>query len=118
MVLNTSKSIEGFDTPDAFIFVYEKEMFISLKDGKINYWQTNGELITDFGQEELYTMKNKDQPESDRNYVISLSNSRKFLFSFVKSNMRKEVEDAEDDDVWINVMEIQGGEKIAEVRPF
>lgn len=38
--------IEGFDAPEAFIFLYEKEKFLTLKDGKIEIWSSDGELLT------------------------------------------------------------------------
>jgi len=29
---NTIKEVEGFEAPEAFIFLYEKEKFLTLKD--------------------------------------------------------------------------------------
>lgn len=40
------KVIEGFDAPEAFIFLYEKEKFLTLKDGKIEIWSSEGEMLT------------------------------------------------------------------------
>jgi hypothetical protein len=40
------KEIEGFEAPEAFIFLYEKEKFLTLKDGKIEIWTSDGSLIT------------------------------------------------------------------------
>ena len=38
--------IDDFEAPEAFIFLYEKEKFLTLKDGKIEIWTSNGERIT------------------------------------------------------------------------
>ena len=40
------KLIEGFEAPEAFIFLYEKEKFLTLKDGKIEIWTSDGERLT------------------------------------------------------------------------
>ena len=34
-VTSENRYIEGFETPEAFIFIYEKEMFFSINKGKI-----------------------------------------------------------------------------------
>jgi hypothetical protein len=38
--------VSGFDAPEAFIFLYDKEKFLTLKDGKIEIWTSDGQLIT------------------------------------------------------------------------
>ena len=38
--------VENFDAPEAFIFLYEKEKFLTLKDGRIEIWTSDGILIT------------------------------------------------------------------------
>lgn len=40
------KEIKGFEAPEAFIFLYEKEKFLTLKDGRIEIWTSDGELLT------------------------------------------------------------------------
>jgi hypothetical protein len=40
------KDVENFEAPEAFIFLYEKEKFLTLKDGKIEIWTSEGELLT------------------------------------------------------------------------
>jgi hypothetical protein len=42
----TLKEVEGFEAPEAFIFLYEKEKFLTLKDGKIEIWTSEGQRIT------------------------------------------------------------------------
>jgi hypothetical protein len=42
----TLKEINGFEPPEAFIFLYEKEKFLTLKEGKIEIWTSDGELLT------------------------------------------------------------------------
>lgn len=54
----TSKNtyIKDFETPEAFIFVYEKEMFMALNRGFIKQYQVHDGIIkSDFEQEQLYT---------------------------------------------------------------
>jgi len=46
ILTNQSKLINDFESPDAFIFVYEKELFVSLREGKITIWSTDGTMIT------------------------------------------------------------------------
>ncbi len=45
---NYNIKIENFETPEAFIFVYEKELFLSIKDGWIKLYSINGDLVSDF----------------------------------------------------------------------
>lgn len=78
-------TIPNFITPEAFIFIYEKEVFLSLKDGGIKLYSIEGNLITDFNQEVLYSQ----EPESDDNmqrkvYQLCLSDSRTKVLTVVK----------------------------------
>eukprot|EP00347_Sterkiella_histriomuscorum_P015915 403355201 len=84
ILTNQSQLINNFESPDAFIFVYEKELFVSLREGKITIWSTDGSIITDFNQKILYTQEPDRRKIQDRNYVISLSTSRKYLFTVIK----------------------------------
>lgn len=86
ILTNQSKLIHDFDSPDAFIFVYEKELFVSLREGKITIWSTDGSMITNFNSSVLYTLEPERRRIQDRNYVISLSISRKYLFTVVKED--------------------------------
>jgi hypothetical protein len=45
----TTKEIAKFKAPEAFIFLYEREKFLTLKEGKIEIWTSDGTLLTDFG---------------------------------------------------------------------
>mmetsp|Transcript_108 Transcript_108/g.84 ORF Transcript_108/g.84 Transcript_108/m.84 type:complete len:231 (+) Transcript_108:450-1142(+) len=85
MITNKSMLIPEFDSPDAFIFIYEKECFISLKDGKITMWSTEGKVISDFNNELIYSQSRESRGD-DKKYVISLSASRKYLFTVVKES--------------------------------
>jgi hypothetical protein len=42
------KTVEHFETPEAFIFLYEKELFLTLLDGKLFLWNSNGERISEY----------------------------------------------------------------------
>jgi hypothetical protein len=47
---STIKSnVPGFEAPEAFIFLYEKEKFLTLKEGLIEIWTSEGVKVTDFG---------------------------------------------------------------------
>jgi hypothetical protein len=54
------KRISGFDTPEAFIFIYEKEVFLSLKEGKISLYHIEGHLLSTIGDKTVYSQ----EPES------------------------------------------------------
>lgn len=49
------RNIRNFVTPEAFIFIYEKEVFLSLKDGKITLYSINGDIKSQFGDQILYS---------------------------------------------------------------
>lgn len=40
------KEVTHFDAPEAFIFLYDKEKFLTLKEGRIEIWTSEGERIT------------------------------------------------------------------------
>jgi hypothetical protein len=43
---NKAQSIDSFTvSPDAFIFIYERDIFVSLKSGRIAIWSIEGALI-------------------------------------------------------------------------
>jgi hypothetical protein len=52
---NKTKKINDFKTPEAFIFIYEKELFLALGEGKITLYNCDGDIISDFGKETLYS---------------------------------------------------------------
>jgi hypothetical protein len=42
------RTIDAFiESPDAFIFIYERDVFVSLKSGKIAIWSIEGSLINE-----------------------------------------------------------------------
>jgi hypothetical protein len=46
---NKIKKINDFKTPEAFIFIYEKELFLALGDGKLTLYNSEGDIISNFG---------------------------------------------------------------------
>mmetsp|Transcript_10700 Transcript_10700/g.10817 ORF Transcript_10700/g.10817 Transcript_10700/m.10817 type:complete len:124 (+) Transcript_10700:763-1134(+) len=73
---NKIQMIEGFEAPEAFIFLYEKEKFLTLKDGKIEIWTSDGQLITNFGDQILSTKiegEKDNQGNQQTNYIVSVS---------------------------------------------
>ena len=55
------KKIPDFITPEAFIFIYEKEVFLSLKDGTIKLYSIEGQLLSNFKDIQMYSQ----EPDSD-----------------------------------------------------
>ena len=81
-----------FLPPEAFIFLYEKEKFLTLKEGKIEIWTSDGKLLTDFQGQTLCTRMdlNGDAANPDdaaqqpgtTNYIVSVSQSKRYLFAY------------------------------------
>ena len=50
-----SKVIKNFQTPEAFIFIYEKDLFLCMYKGNLKQYNINtGELVSDFEDEQIY----------------------------------------------------------------
>lgn len=90
-------TVQGFETPDAFFFLYEKEMIVCVADGHmLVYRVSDGALITNFGNQEIYTKFatasgiDGDEAESiernDSRYVVNLSESRSHLFTLMRDD--------------------------------
>ncbi|CDW80358.1 transducin wd40 repeat-like superfamily protein [Stylonychia lemnae] len=105
------KVIEGFDAPEAFIFLYEKEKFLTLKEGKIEIWSSEGEKLTNFDDQVLSTKietGNDGAGGSTSNYIVSVSLSKRYLFSyFQEQNNGKD---------FVNIIDIQNEKVIARVK--
>jgi hypothetical protein len=79
---NVKSEIAGFEAPEAFIFLYEKEKFLTLKEGKIEIWTSEGVLLTDFGGQDLCSKVDLSADKTEPNYIGSVSQSKRFLFAF------------------------------------
>ncbi len=79
---NVKSDVPGFEAPEAFIFLYEKEKFLTLKEGKIEIWTSDGVLVTNFGGMELCSKVDLTSDKSEQNYIVSVSQSKRFLFAF------------------------------------
>lgn len=72
LITQSSYEIKGFQTPQAFIFIYERDIMLGLKDGRfLLYNVKTGEQISDFNKEKAYTI------------TPTLSDDRKLLFAMV-----------------------------------
>jgi hypothetical protein len=40
--------VPEFNSPDAFIFIYERDLFVNLRNGRIEVFNIDGELVTNF----------------------------------------------------------------------
>ena len=47
--------VKGFEASEAFIFLYDQEKILTLKDGRVQMWTSSGQLISDFGNNILCT---------------------------------------------------------------
>jgi rRNA maturation protein Rpf1 len=52
---NRSIKVNSFTTPEAFVFIYEREIFLTLNDGKIILYDSDGRLISNFGDQVVYS---------------------------------------------------------------
>jgi len=57
VLTNQVVHIPNFQTPEAFIFVYEKEIFLALKQGKIVIYNSNGQVLSNFDNQTLFTQE-------------------------------------------------------------
>ena len=90
VIERTSTEVEGFETPEAFFFLYENNLFVCVAEGKIQIYRvTDGRLMTNFCDETVYTkfpikkVSEEDQTAAD-NYVVNLTESRKHLLCIHK----------------------------------
>jgi hypothetical protein len=65
MLTGKSKIIQSFETPEAFVYIYEREQFISLSGGKVMIFDIEGEIITNFGNKILYGNDSIDVRDRD-----------------------------------------------------
>jgi len=79
---NIKSDVLGFEAPEAFIFLYEKEKFLTLKESKIEIWTSDGVLLTNFGGLELCSKVDLTSDKTESNYIVSVSQSKRFLFAF------------------------------------
>lgn len=57
--LESSIFVENFQTPEAFIFIYEKDIFLCMQKGKLRQYNVRtGELISDYENERVYSKSN------------------------------------------------------------
>lgn len=82
----TIQVIKSFMAPEAFIFLYEKEKFLTLKEGMIEIWTSQGEMLTDFGKQILCSRMDVAGGDSasaaSSNYIVSVSQSKRYLFAY------------------------------------
>jgi hypothetical protein len=95
--------VKGFEAPEAFIFLYEKEKFLTLKQGLIEIWTSDGQKVTNFCGQELCSKIELSSEYSEANcknnwdYIVSVSQSKRYLFALQTKN----------DLQTINVIDIQ-----------
>ena len=76
--------VKNFETPEAFIFIYEKEVFLSLKDGHIILYSINGDMLSNFDNQSVYSMEPQVFDPSKKVYQLCLSDSRSKVLTVIK----------------------------------
>lgn len=76
--------VNDFETPEAFIFIYEKEVFLSLKDGRIILYSINGDMLSNFEGQSVYSIESMNNDASRKVYQLCLSDSRNKVLTIVK----------------------------------
>lgn len=125
----SSREAPSFSPPEAFIFLYEKEKFLTLKEGRIEIWTSEGILLTDFDGRQLCTRMDMNgeavQPGSEdplhqqpgaTNYIVSVSQSKRYLFAYQIEDLASAYGNAIDHSTersFINVIDIQNEQIIA-----
>ena len=103
---NTKTEVQGFEAPEAFIFLYEKEKFLTLKEGRIEIWTSDGELLTNFAGQSLCSKIDLSADSTDANYIVSVSQSKRYLFAYQSVKQQH----------LINVIDIQKESLVASIR--
>lgn len=108
-MLKSIQIIESFTAPEAFIFLYEKEKFLTLKEGQIEIWTSQGELLTDFGKKILCSrmdMSGMDPATAQSNYIVSVSQSKRYLFAYQSEQHQRGSSTVNSGQNIINVIDI------------
>ena len=66
-----------FDTPAAFIFLFENHTFLAFKDNTITVWNFKGEMLASFDDHRLYF----PIPDVDYTSVIYITQSQETIIS-------------------------------------
>ena len=82
--------VSEFKTPDAFVFIYEREIFLTLNDGKIVLYNSEGKMVSNFNDYKVYSKEmtniNNDMERSNLNKFY-LSESKSKIFTVVKESL-------------------------------
>ena len=76
--------VNDFETPEAFIFIYEKEVFLSLKDGRIILYSINGDMLSNFDGQSVYSIESMNNDVTRKVYQLCLSDTRNKVLTIVK----------------------------------
>ena len=73
--------IESFETPEAFIFLYEHNSFLVIKERKIQIWSCDGHLIERFENESLAQKLCLDS-SGYLQYIINVSTCKNMMICY------------------------------------
>ena len=79
-----------FDTPEAFFSLYEKDIVVSISDGKAKIYRvSDGKLMTDFGDQTIYSKfclpENFDllplSASNNEHYIVNMPQNRQHFLA-------------------------------------
>ena len=73
--------VKSFQTPEAFIFLYEQEKFLIIRHKHLQIWSSSGKFLHDFEGEELAS-KVQFNPDDPPQYILNVSPSKDMLLCY------------------------------------
>ncbi|XP_039145984.1 uncharacterized protein LOC120283380 isoform X2 [Dioscorea cayenensis subsp. rotundata] len=102
----TEVSKTEFLTPSAFIFLYENQLFLTFRNGKVAVWNFRGELVTSFEDHLLW------HPDCNTNNIY-ITSFQDLIISFCKVSS----EGSSTEVGSINISNILTGKCLAKIQP-
>ncbi|XP_039145983.1 uncharacterized protein LOC120283380 isoform X1 [Dioscorea cayenensis subsp. rotundata] len=103
----TEVSKTEFLTPSAFIFLYENQLFLTFRNGKVAVWNFRGELVTSFEDHLLW------HPDCNTNNIY-ITSFQDLIISFCKVSSEGSSTEAVGS---INISNILTGKCLAKIQP-
>ncbi|KAE9587290.1 putative transcription factor WD40-like family [Lupinus albus] len=102
----TEVSRSEFVTPSAFIFLYEKQLFLAFRNRTVAVWNFRGELVTSFEDNLLW------HPDCSMNNIY-ITNDHNLIISYCKADSDDSLSEG---NCSINVSSILTGKCLAKIR--
>ncbi|KAJ8903604.1 hypothetical protein NDN08_004708 [Rhodosorus marinus] len=114
--VNTSRVVEversHFLTPNAFIFLYDTQLFMTFRNRSVTAWNFHGELVTKFDDHELWPIDDQSEAHTSNNN-IHLS-QQDLIISYCKNYDCKHA-NVDDAHGSINISSISTGKCMAKI---